>query len=112
MPGGGCSSTGRRGCTEGRTKGMSYDLDANSRVPYGRPVAPADPRDLEVIVSLLEVAAIFLTEDPDSTFTEDELVARACALGGDEVPVAASDMRIVIRSARFLKKSGGHLRLR
>lgn len=92
---------------------MSYDLDAGDE-PVFRPVSPnPDPQDLEVLVGLLEVAAILLTEAPDSTFTEDELVLRAMQVGGAEVGINDRDARIVLRSAKFVARAGGgRLRLR
>jgi hypothetical protein len=91
---------------------MSYDLDL---VPTGilpvPTISPANPRDLEAIMTLLELAAISLTEGPDSSFTSEELLNRARELGGSEVQIIETDVKIVLGKAGFLKKEGGRFRL-
>jgi len=80
---------------------MSYDSTE-------RPVFPrlpsADPKDLEAIVMLLELAAVYLTSGPESTFTASELINQAHAIGGDDLRVEEADMKIVLGNAGFLKK--------
>lgn len=68
---------------------MSYDIDekdphGSAPVPLGR---TADPRDLETILTLLELAALELSPKPDSTFTLDALLREACALWGQHQTV-------------------------
>lgn len=71
------------------------------------------PDDLEAIVTLLELAAIYLTPEPGSEFTRDELLAKAHEVAGDELPFRDSDALIVLASSRFLKRRpGGMLCLR
>ena len=92
---------------------MSYDLDL---VPSGMSpapiITPSDPRDLEVILTVLELAAISLTEDPDSSFTIEQLLEKARELGGSAVRVDEIDIKIVLGKAGFLKKEGGRFRLK
>lgn len=64
-------------------------------------------RDLETIVFALELGAIYLTDGPESTFTTDELFAKAREAVGDEISLDEGDMRIVLKNSRFLKKAGG-----
>jgi hypothetical protein len=94
------------------SEAMSYDLDL---VPTGitpvPTISPANPRDLEAIMTLLELAAISLTEGPDSSFTSEELLNRARELGGSEVQIIETDVKIVLGKAGFLKKEGGRFRL-
>lgn len=64
-------------------------------------------------MTLLELAAIYLTDGPEATFTEDEILDQAVALGGVEVPLDREDARIVLRASRFVARSrDGRLRLR
>jgi hypothetical protein len=67
----------------GRGAGMTYDLDLDSDwTPPMVAIPTSNPRDLEAISTLVELAAIVLTHGPESSFTEDELFAQACDLGG------------------------------
>lgn len=70
------------------------------------------PHDLEAIVTLLELGAIFLTDEPDSDFTFDELLAQARAISGDDFFLEETDARIVLANSSFLKKSKGRYRLK
>jgi len=77
------------------------------------PVAPADSRDLETIVCLLEMAAISLTTMASRTFTRDELVTEARMFGGPDIALRELDVDLVIRGASFLRRAPrGRLRLR
>jgi hypothetical protein len=96
-----------------RSAAISYDLDlVPSGVSPAPIITPSDPRDLEAIMTLLELAAISLTEDPDSSFTMQQLLERARELGGSEVRVDENDIKIVLGKAGFLKKEGGRFRLK
>jgi len=88
---------------------VSCDVDGPVILPRS---APLDPRDLEGIVSVLEIAAIYLTEDPESTFTEAELLAKAHEISGADFPFQDVDARIVLRHASFLSRSGERMSLR
>ena len=81
--------------------------------------APSSPtlvrcgrRDQQGIVMSLHVAAITLTDGPGSTFTADELIARALELAGDEVEIRGADIETVLGKTGFLKKTGGRYRLK
>jgi hypothetical protein len=93
--------TGARPHTSGSN--MSYDFEsAADRDPphIDRPAAQGN--DLEAIVTLLELAAIYLTASPGATFTLDELVQQAEEIGG--IVINKKDARIVLDKARFLRK--------
>lgn len=86
---------------------MSYDFDSvTDRHPPWASGYIAHPEDLEAIVTLLELAAIFLTPVPGATFTRSQLVAQAREIGGDDIPVKARDVTIVLDHVRFLKREG------
>jgi hypothetical protein len=92
---------------------MSYDLDTTSDRLSTPNIVPADRRDLEAIVTLLELAAISLTATPDSTFTSEELIEEARRYGGYEIELDEGDIKIVLGKAGFLKKMGaGRFRLK
>lgn len=61
-----------------------------------------DPRDLEVLVTLLQLAAIELTPSTGALFTKRQLFDQAMAFGGDELGVATSDLSIVLQFSKFL----------
>lgn len=99
---------------------MAYDVQVGherfSEAEGGRrrtTNAVASPRDLEAILTLLEIAAIELTTTPDATFTADELIAAAREIAGDDVEIDEKDIKIVLQKPSFLKKvGGGQLRLK
>lgn len=91
---------------------MSYDGTYEQwRARHPAPLCHA-ANAREAISSVLEVAAIFLTEGPDSSFTEDELLAKARELAADELAFTDCDARSVLRDARFVDRDGERLRLR
>ena len=93
---------------------MVYDFEEVA--PHGPPVVTSahspDPKDLEAIVTLMQLAAIWLTPSPDATFSEGELLAQMRELGDEEVRVADADARIVLQHARFLRTERGRYRLK
>lgn len=93
---------------------MSYDFElAADHLPPTPTITPSDRRDLEAIVTLLELAAICLTVAPGTSFTAEELISEARRLGGYEIDLDETDIRIVLGNAGFLKKeAGGRLRLK
>lgn len=106
-------------------KAMAYDLDEADSVNVSRQRfepsndhrsrtnAPIQSKDLEAIVTLLEVAALSLTPDSDATFTYEELLKEAQELGGDDLTIEEADVKIVLEKASFLKKlPGKRLRLK
>lgn len=107
-----------------RRAAMAYDVDALQNFEIGkerfshdaaegaRKNSRAHPKDLEAIVTLLEVAALSLTPEPDATFTYRELLDEARELCGDEVDLEERDVKIVLEKASFLRKAGGEYRLK
>lgn len=92
---------------------MSYDYDVAEQAPAASPITPSSPRDLEAIVVLLELAAIYLTHGPDSTFAAEQLLAEARSIGGEEIPLEETDVQIVLGKAGFLRKvPGGRFQLK
>ena len=70
-------------------------------------------RDLEAIVTTLEVAALSLSPKDDSTFTQDQLIAEARSLCGDAIALQEEDIKIVLTKHNFIKKAGkGKLRIK
>lgn len=63
--------------------------------------------DLEVIVLLLDLAAIYLTPSDGSVFTFDELFKEAHDLGGPEFDLSERDVRIVLPFMKSLKRLPG-----
>lgn len=87
---------------------MPYDFDhATDRgsPAWSGPVLHGS--DLEAIVMLLELAAIYLTPAPGTTFTLTELLAQAREIGGEAIVLAERDAKIVVDHAKFLKKETG-----
>lgn len=92
---------------------MSYDFDtASDRSPPTPHYERSDRRDLEAIVTLLELAAICLTTGPDSAFTGKQLIDEARRIGGDDIALDESDVNIVLGKPGFLKKAAGKLRMK
>lgn len=96
---------------------MAYDISAeqydSSDFPRRRRVnQKPQPTDLEAIVTLLELAALSLTEQPDSTFTKDELIDEAQNIAGNGFNFEESDADIVLEKASFLKGTKKNLSLR
>jgi len=89
-------------------KTMSYDFEhATDRTAPAVTNLIPNERDLEAIVTLLQLAAIELTPLSGTEFTAKELVERARELGGDEVRIELEDVDIVLGKAGFLKKTSG-----
>lgn len=98
---------------------MAYDIDiAEERFAveggHRRRVqnVVVQPRDLETILTILEVAALSLTKSPDSTFTRNELIKEAKKIAGDELEIREDDIKIVLHKQGFLRKVGSELQLR
>lgn len=84
---------------------MSYDFEAvTDREPPRITTPVAQANDLEAIVMLLELAAIYLTPAPGTEFTLDQLLGQARDIGGDEIAIDEKDALIVLDNASFLKK--------
>lgn len=89
---------------------QSFIVDTTSDV-RGRN-EPKETRDLEAIVTVLELAAITLTDSPDSTFSQEELLACAREYAGESVSIREEDIDIVMEKTSFLHSSQGKLCLK
>jgi hypothetical protein len=87
--------------------------DSASELPYdtGRPVwkKPESPKDLGVIVTLSEVAALSLTTHDGKVFTTNDLLREASEIGNRKI--AKKDFEIVAPHLSFLKKVRGGWKL-
>ena len=97
-----------------RRNPVTYELESTSDwVPRTPDIRNCGSADLETIATVLELAAICLTDTPDSSFTEKELLAKAHELAGEGCNLRDIDIKIVLGKAGFLKKVGkGRLRLK
>lgn len=59
-------------------------------------VEPWDSRDLETIVTLLELAAITLTTKPKAVFTREALIQEAHRYAGPKIRLDERDIGIVL----------------
>ena len=98
---------------------MAYDFDvAQERfaIESGRRSRvsnkSADARDLETIITVLEVAALSLTTHPGATFTRDILMREARRIAGEDLDLQEEDINIVLQKQSFLRRSGKELSLR
>ncbi|GEP61396.1 hypothetical protein [Reyranella soli] len=98
---------------------MSYDFDVGSQhysYETGKRARETNKvvsgRDLEAIVTLLEVAALSLTTEEGATFARERLIAEARELGGSEIELRDEDIDIVLQKQSFLTRVGKELRLR
>lgn len=69
-------------------------------------------RDLETIVTCMEIAALTLTDEPDRTFTFDRFMEEITAFAGDEIIIDKRDVEIVIGMGGVVKRVGRELRLK
>lgn len=102
-----------------RSESMAYDIDiAEERFAteggHRRRVqnTAVQPRDLETILTILEVAALSLTKTPGATFTRKQLIDEAYEIGGKEIGLREDDINIVLHKQGFLAKIGKELTLR
>jgi hypothetical protein len=94
---------------------MSYDFeDGDDRsAPVVTDYKP-QPHDLETIVTLLELAAIFLTNAPGDQFTYQQLIAQARDLAGNDFVLEDVDAEIVFNNLGkvFQKEANQHYSLK
>lgn len=91
---------------------VSVNDDQTLEMFYQSPAQPPDSRDLETIVTLMELASIFLTPHPDATFTSDGLFAKMVECGGPTITLHRVDFDIVLPRSGFLTRlSGGRWKL-
>lgn len=64
-------------------------------------------RDLETIVSLVEIAAIGLTTVSKRTFTRDELLREVRECAGSDMVLHDIDFDLVMPGMRWLKRERG-----
>ncbi len=71
-----------------------------------------DSKDLEVVLTALELAAISLTADPTATFSREQLLQEAQSFDVDEVALR-NVLGTVLRSrSGFLRKIGDRLQMK
>jgi hypothetical protein len=92
---------------------MSYDADIeNEQLSYQGSTrvlhkkSDVSPKDLGVIVTLLEVAALSLTPKPGAKFTFEQLIHEARDIGGENLYLDEKDVKTVLKKARFVRKAG------
>lgn len=73
---------------------------------------PSITKDLETLVTILEVAALSLSDEPSSTFTRDQLIAEAREIAGGDLDIDERDARIVLEKATFVRGTAKEMRLR
>ena len=97
--------------TEWKEK-MSYDIAKSVYVSEGdrrqrvKKKNAVNGRDLEAIVTTLEVAALSLSPENDSTFTREQLIAEAHSMCGEEIALQDVDIKIVLNKHSFLRSAG------
>lgn len=84
---------------------MSYDAENFEPIHGATPVPTptVHPRDLEVIVTLLELAALEL-HDAHTVFTRDQLVATAHQIAGPGFGLVDLDVDVVLPNFRALRQ--------
>ena len=63
-------------------------------------------KDLDVIVTKLEIAALSLSPSIGSTFTQKELIEEAHSLCGDGLSMEDEDIKIVLSKHKFIRPKG------
>lgn len=103
--------------TESGRISMPYDAGVerffgkrNDR-PHGKN-EPSRATDLETLVTILEVAALSLTDHPEAEFSADDLIAEARTIAGDGVIIDDQDVKNVLEKASFLERTGRLLRVK
>lgn len=86
-------------------------MSTEAALPPRSSVPAYDPRDLEYLTVLLDVSGIYLTPEPGTGFTLEELMREVRGLGGDDVD--ERDVAIVLGThAGFKTLPGRRWRLR
>ncbi|HEY8097439.1 MAG TPA: hypothetical protein VIE65_15275 [Methylobacter sp.] len=90
---------------------MSYDHQDGNVDPPHIDAPRIYPKDLESIVTYIELASIFLTNKPGAEFTVEQLISEIRKIGGDDAP-ADSDVKIVLPFMKSLERvRGGRIRV-
>jgi hypothetical protein len=102
-----------------RRTAMAYDVDVGQQqLSYesGHRTllrnTSRSPKDLGVIITLLEVAALSLTTEAGATFSLDQLIGEARKFAREGVELDERDIKIVLKKRTFLEKIGNEFRLR
>ncbi|TXH36742.1 MAG: hypothetical protein E6Q98_09785 [Rhodospirillaceae bacterium] len=97
-----------------RREAVAYDLDVTQErfahdapQPMRLPNSTVSSKDLEAIITLLEVAALSLTTAPGDVFTLEELIQEANEMSGNRIQIEERDVLIVLGKTGFLKKVRG-----
>lgn len=91
----------------GPKKGDQMSYDVESRADYKPALEKTGPKDLEAIVTVLEVAALYLTPKSGAQFTMDELLNQANEIAGEGFVIEPGDIQNVLGKTGFLKKLTG-----
>lgn len=92
---------------------MSTDLTYGEWAAMRGPIAQADPRDLETLVSLLEMAAVSLTTIARASANSWARVNSRPACADPDVELVEVDLDLVLSGCKFIdKRAGGRLALR
>lgn len=92
-----------------RRPAMPFDIDGETFVredeqsPYRN--APVPTRDLAKLSTLMEAAALSLTDAPGASFTWEQLVQEVRQIAGEGTEIGDRDLKIVYEKVSFL--SGG-----
>ena len=93
---------------------MSYDTEPgseNTPLCPRHPASPINPRDLHLLVTCIEIAALELTPEPGTVFTFEELFHAAQGFLGEDGTLREIDVRIVVDNSGYLlrKVPGGYV---
>lgn len=99
---------------------MAYDFDENPDAhavsaprkdePKADPKDKVSPRDLEAIVTMMDIAALCLTDEAGATFTFEQMFAQMNELSG--LQFEERDVRTVLATYPMIAKQGSQLSLR
>lgn len=85
---------------------MSYDIESLPDGPRSstRTAPTADGRDLDVIVTLLSIAALELTPVVGAMFTREQLLKVTREIAGDELELHDIDLNLVLKRTGFMRE--------
>jgi hypothetical protein len=93
---------------------MSYDFDSDDHSPPVMTNYVPQPHDLETIVTLIHLSAIFLTNAPGDQFTYQQLLDQFKELAGDDFIYNDIDVQIVFNNMgkSFKRQPDQHFSMR
>ena len=93
---------------------MAYDFEDTPGVPAAASERKdkVSPKDLEAIVTVMDIAALCLTTKAGDTFTFEEMFAEMNELGGPDLQFEERDVRTVLATYPMISKQGTRLSLR